>query len=1166
VSDAAESLQPNDSPTTLDDLIASYLELTDGGHEVDPASFVAPWPQHRTEFLQFVARHAGLNRLATQPPFDKAHPLHRQTAKQLEGLESEFQLGGLLGKGGMGTVWAAIRRSDQQPVAIKVLNANMSIVDDNRIRFLREARAIQSLDHPHIVPCLDVGHSGGSPYLVMKLIEGVTLSDVVAEQVKADSNQPTVPLGDSASVAPVHGADGRVAECVTQAQGNDTWFQTIGRLVADITAGLSAAHEISIVHRDVKPSNLMLDRSGKIWLTDFGLASIGESRTLLTATGDILGTPAFMSPEQAAGNRGAVDHRTDIYSLGATLYTLAARRRPYIGPSHQIIRAVSEGLLTPPSKYRTEIPGGLEAIILKAMSRDPGRRYQSCNALEKDLRRFVAGRPVQARLPSPAHHLAQNLGRYPKTTFATAITLLFAVASVITIQSVVSQRLKSINSQLQTGNEKLASANEQLTGANQKLVTSRDQMRHLLYVSDVSAAWRAYSNNDTDTARELLAQQIPRGNEVDERGLEWHLLDHLSQPAQIAIVAGHEGSATEVAVLPGTNEFLTSGLDGRVCRWKVETKSGDLSVPQLVREFSTGGQINAMAVSPDGAQLVVGQVGLLESNTAGLHDLATGKLIRALAWHTTTIEAAAFSTDGTRIATASRYRDVQIHSPDGQLLHRVPADSRNLHVAFGADGESVLGIGISVDDRKRKVQVLQQWDANGSDAQLFDTRSTQLSFSTSSDCSRILIAGYDDVHLFDSTVTQLASADDLRGRIRTVAVSPDGQHLLAGCDNGLLHLWMNVGEFDAASTATATAAELPPPLTIDCGNIGITSIAFANSDSQATNTSLSSPIVLATFTDGSVGVVRPRSVDSFIRSPIKFQNVVSGPQPSQLVFAWARNGTLYRFDEIVTSDEAAKALGKFRYDEWKNLAVSPDESQVALSEPDKVTIVNAQTGEVQQSLSKPDPNEAVGDMAYSRDGSHLYVLFHTSLIEYKTSDWSATTLLSNEVLSLDKLDVHPTDGSLLVVSKNAVRQIIPTATPPPPSSPDGLAEPLHKEFYRPKASSSGANSVRYSQLGRLIAIGYVDGTIELVDAVTLERRCVLHGHRRDIRTLEFLNNDRTLVSGAADDSMRFWDVETARQLGQFQDVSPWCVVLESHDAILSYTNGRPLKMWRPGAK
>lgn len=1143
MSDAAESLQPRDSPTTLDDLIASYLELTDGGHEVDPASFVAPWPQHRTEFLQFVARHAGLNRLATQPPFDKAHPLHRQTAKQLEGLESEFQLGGLLGKGGMGTVWAAIRRSDQQPVAIKVLNANMSIVDDNRIRFLREARAIQSLDHPHIVPCLDVGHSGGSPYLVMKLIEGVTLSDVVAEQVRADSNQPTVPLGDSASVAPVHEADGRVAECVTQAQGNDTWFQTIGRLVADITAGLSAAHEISIVHRDVKPSNLMLDRSGKIWLTDFGLASIGESRTLLTATGDILGTPAFMSPEQAAGNRGAVDHRTDIYSLGATLYTLAARRRPYSGTGHQIIRDVCEGHLTPPSAYRTDIPRDLEAIILKAMAHQSSNRYSTCKSLERDLRHFVDGLPVQARMPGPLVRITQWMARNPATSLVTMTIVMVSVMAILIGQAVVSRRLSGLNAQLTSSNSELDQANVWLVESNNRLNSSKRDIQHLLYVSDTAAAYQAFHDNETDTARRLLTRHIPDDGESDPRGFEWHLLNRISQPAEQLSIQGHDGSATEIAMIPGTNHFLTGGTDGHVRHWSWQLSDDGLTSPTLIKEIPVAGPVHALTVSPLGDRFVVGQIGPLEVNLATLHELSSGEKTRTLCLRTTTIESACFSNDGLRIALGNRYGQITVLSIDGKLLNTLPADARNVNIGFTSDDQHVTAINNSANG-------INVFSLSGDEARVnLSTKFLPVAYAHASERKDwMVVAGASDVVLLDGVSDRyLTHSPDIRGRVRVVGVSDQGTSFAAGCDNGLLHVWTDPKISPSANLARTSVTA---PVTIDTGSAGITSIAFVPMGSLSVNDGkITAETILATTADGQIKICRLRVADAFIRHPNKFQNVAVVTSGSRAAFAWHRKEGLCRFDELFSTDAAPTPIGVHQAADSQALAVAPDGSQVALATTDGVVVVDAVTGEVISTLENPAAREEAEDIVYSRDGRRLFVLYRTTIAEYAAADGVMKDATASPTALMNRMILHPILDKLLITTENSVSRYDPKS---------GEFESL----YNPKYGTNRPSVSALSADGGMVAVGLEDGTIELIDVETQQKKSSLRGHRYRVHCLHFWTDNRTLVSSSADESLRFWDVKTGQSLGELPNAGRWCVPILDHNAILSCGMSGPLKLWR----
>ena len=313
---------------SLDDVIAIYLEAVDSGHSGNPDDLIAQWPQYRAELLQFVAQNKTVDQLIGNASVFATGPGGLPSSEfDLESFGPGYRIGQIIGRGGMGTVYEAMRISDNERVAVKILNARTSLDTQHRQRFDRESRAIASLDHPHIVPLYSVGTSSDTPFLIMKLIDGVTLSDMIAQREEVRD---------------------RAAECLEAAQRKNDYFNTIVRLIADVAGALEAAHQANIIHRDIKPSNLLLDTQGKVWLTDFGLASVGEGHATLTGTGDILGTPAFMSPEQAIGDHRHIDHRSDIYSLGATLYALAALRNSYVGTGYLILRDFSEVPLTPP--------------------------------------------------------------------------------------------------------------------------------------------------------------------------------------------------------------------------------------------------------------------------------------------------------------------------------------------------------------------------------------------------------------------------------------------------------------------------------------------------------------------------------------------------------------------------------------------------------------------------------------------------------------------------------------------------------------------------------------------------------------------------------------------------------------------------------------------------
>jgi Protein kinase domain len=283
-----------------------------------------------------------------------------------------------IGSGGMGTVYKVRDVALNRFAALKVIRhfdvANGGSVD----RFFRAARLWARLIHPSIVPIYGVGQIGELPYVVSQYVEGETLA---AYERRGD----------------------RIASV------------ELARMIADVADALQVAHEQGVIHRDIKPSNIMIDREHRPLLIDFGLArsSSSDVEATLSHEGTILGTPAFMSPEQAQGNPDAVGPAADVYSLGATLYTLLAGRPPFRGQSVvetlQLLMSVDP---VPPSRFGQKIPRDIETICLKALAKEPGKRYATARDMADDLRRFQHGRPIRGRAPGAMERAARFLRRH----------------------------------------------------------------------------------------------------------------------------------------------------------------------------------------------------------------------------------------------------------------------------------------------------------------------------------------------------------------------------------------------------------------------------------------------------------------------------------------------------------------------------------------------------------------------------------------------------------------------------------------------------------------------------------------------------------------------------------------------------------------------------------
>jgi tetratricopeptide (TPR) repeat protein len=310
-------------------------------------------------------------------------------------------------------------------------------MDPRRLqRFHNEAQAAAGLHHTNIVPVYFVGSERGVHYYAMQYIEGRDLASVLV-QLRA---QPGGKVPDPQTAATVDAAAGQPTTLASgdvrppaglsaeRSTRSSDYFRTVARLGIQAAKALDHAHQLGIVHRDIKPANLLVDAAGRLWVTDFGLAHI-QSETRLTMTGDLLGTLRYMSPEQALAKRVIVDHRTDIYSLGATLYELLTLRPVFEGSDRQeLLRQIAFDDPIRPRRLNRAIPPELEIIVLKALEKNPQERYGTAQELADDLRRHLEDRPILARRPS-WRQMAGKWGRRHKAVVwaATAVLLVAAV-------------------------------------------------------------------------------------------------------------------------------------------------------------------------------------------------------------------------------------------------------------------------------------------------------------------------------------------------------------------------------------------------------------------------------------------------------------------------------------------------------------------------------------------------------------------------------------------------------------------------------------------------------------------------------------------------------------------------------------------------------------------
>jgi hypothetical protein len=379
-----------------------------------------------------------------------------------------FVIRAKLGAGAFGTVYRAYDPQLEREVALKVPNPGVMTDAKRAERFLREAKAAARLRHPHIVPVFDAGKDGDQYYIASAFIDGKTLADDIPER------------------------------------GTD--FARAARLARELAEALAYAHEEGIVHRDVKPQNVMIDKQDRLHLMDFGLAARQEEEARLTRDGTVMGTPAYMAPEQARGNSADVTPAADQYAVGVVLYELLTGEVPFKGPMATVLHNVIHTEPDAPRKLRPRVPADLETICLKALSKRPEDRYEDCQALADDLRRWQEGEPISARRLSFTERAARWIQKKPAAATAwgaSALALLLVLATI----SVYSQYRAAEGARDTAESAKFDAISARDEAVAQRGIADRakeDALR-LKVVAEKAQLAEAGARKQADAARERLA-------------------------------------------------------------------------------------------------------------------------------------------------------------------------------------------------------------------------------------------------------------------------------------------------------------------------------------------------------------------------------------------------------------------------------------------------------------------------------------------------------------------------------------------------------------------------------------------------------------------------------------------------------------------------------------
>lgn len=736
-------------------------------------------------------------------------PPSAHAAPQPLGPFGDYQLLEEIGAGGMGVVYRALQISLNRVVALKRIRAEVLARDQDRQRFRTEAEAAAQLRHPNIVAIHDVGEHAGHPFYTMEFVQGTDLAH--------------------------HVHDGPMPP------------ERAARYLVAIAQAIHHAHQHGILHRDLKPSNLIIDAEDQPRVLDFGLAKIISQDSQLTRSHAVLGSPSYMSPEQAAGSTNQTDPRSDVYSLGAVLYELITGRAPFRAASPlETLRLVQETDPVPPRSLVPLIPSDLETICLKCLAKAPDRRYASADALALDLQRFLRRQPILARPVGPVTRSFLWARRRPLVaSLAIALALAFLAGST---GIVVAWRLEH---------------QQQI-----RALASERQARLNLYAVDMNLAQQAVEEGQIGRAREILATYAPSphpaprrspstnplqdrsgspiqgfapfqpgssttpladGTLFDPRGFEWRHLWHASRGDPHQALVGHDGLVSGLALSMDGSRIFSSGFDAVL---RAQTLKG--SVVSVVsnlhglhpsslalhpqrqwlalggdhvhdgllldlannREFRLpAGALGQVQFSPDGQWLLSGSLAGWITSTGSMAILnLEGAPVRLLP---DAGGRSAFSPDGTIWATGASAGHIRLWAWPGTISDGIPNPTpvRNL----GPVG-SLMAMAFSPNGRRLATSngagALEVWDVESSQrlqsaVVSHDSRCLTLAYSPD---GQFLATGSDDRQLRVWNAETLALHAVHRGHHSSVwalAWTPDGQSIVTGGADGSIRLWPN---------------------------------------------------------------------------------------------------------------------------------------------------------------------------------------------------------------------------------------------------------------------------------------------------------------------------------------------------------------------------------------